>query len=76
MQGAHSHLPCLQKGRALHRIQGLHQEERDTNIEVETVDKVTEEPVRSNQMDQAKEETAKVQLVITDRGKMAPAKNV
>ena len=69
---------CTKSGKGKASVNAVESdtEQGETDSEAESVNRVVEEQVRASQTDQVKEDLAKVELVMIDHGRQAPAKNV
>ena len=64
------------KGKAVVNAVESDTEQEDTDSEAESVGRVVEEQVRASQTDQVKEDLARVEMIMMDQGRQAPAKKV
>ena len=64
------------KGKAVVNAVGSDSEQEVTDSDVESTNRVTEEQVCASKTEQGREELAKVEMVMIDHGRQAPAKNV
>jgi hypothetical protein len=69
---------CTKSGKGKASVNAVESdtEQGDKDSEAESVGRVVEEQVRASQTDQVKEDLAKVEMIMIDHARQAPAKNV